>query len=342
VLCDDLGLRTAILAWPPTLDESDVAVRQTGGRDPHHGIQILGVPAGGSQPAGAGSRVPPAAPSPLDKGKGAASSSFAPGGTRGQRRIGDAGYVAPMGRSSRTLLLMRTRPKSIKGQLAGPRGPAPRLRARRGASVLRHHRIRRRRHHHHRSRHHHLGVISPRGANNNSSSSNSSGRPASRAAGRSRAPSKCSPILVFASLVIMPTGLNPSLFARASSPSAPKGAPTPSGTMLAGGSGSQQQASAGSGAGGPPPTGATTPTATSASTTATLSSTPSAAVEEVPAAPIPAMRGDAGARPALPRRPLWRSWRWFLGGGSDLAPSQKRHRFPSPGVVSCALGPSRD
>jgi hypothetical protein len=33
-LCDDPGLRTAILATLPTLDDSSVAVRQTGGRDP--------------------------------------------------------------------------------------------------------------------------------------------------------------------------------------------------------------------------------------------------------------------------------------------------------------------
>jgi hypothetical protein len=37
-LCDDPGLRTAILATLPTLDDSGVAVRQTGGRDPLHGI----------------------------------------------------------------------------------------------------------------------------------------------------------------------------------------------------------------------------------------------------------------------------------------------------------------
>jgi hypothetical protein len=37
-LCEDQGLRAAILDWLPTLDESDVAVRQTGSRDPHHGI----------------------------------------------------------------------------------------------------------------------------------------------------------------------------------------------------------------------------------------------------------------------------------------------------------------
>ena len=47
VLCDDPGLRTAVLAMLPTLDDSGVAVRQTGGRDPLHGIQIPGVPAGG-------------------------------------------------------------------------------------------------------------------------------------------------------------------------------------------------------------------------------------------------------------------------------------------------------
>jgi hypothetical protein len=47
-LYDDQGLRAAILDWLPTLNESGVAVRQTGGQDPHRGIQILGVPAVGS------------------------------------------------------------------------------------------------------------------------------------------------------------------------------------------------------------------------------------------------------------------------------------------------------
>jgi hypothetical protein len=89
-LCDDLGLRTEILATMPTLDESDMAVRQTGGRDPHHGIQIFDAPAGGPQPAGVAPSAPVVAPSapaaaphPLDEGKGAASSSFAQGGTGG-------------------------------------------------------------------------------------------------------------------------------------------------------------------------------------------------------------------------------------------------------------------
>jgi hypothetical protein len=93
VLCDDPGLRTAILATLPTFDESGMAVRQTGGRDHHRGIRISDALTGGPQSAG----VAPSAPRPLDKGKGAASSSSAPGGTGGRRKRGDAGYVAPTG-----------------------------------------------------------------------------------------------------------------------------------------------------------------------------------------------------------------------------------------------------
>jgi hypothetical protein len=100
-LCDDQGLRSAILDWLLTLDKSGIAVRQTGGRDPHRGIQIPGVPAGGSQPTDASSRAPPATLSPSGKGKGAASSSSAPGGSRkseGERRYrlrrADGSFVA--------------------------------------------------------------------------------------------------------------------------------------------------------------------------------------------------------------------------------------------------------
>eukprot|EP00267_Zea_mays_P041648 XP_020393566.1 mediator of RNA polymerase II transcription subunit 12-like [Zea mays] len=82
-LCDDPGLRTAILATLPTLDESGMAVRQTGGRDPHRGIRISDAPAGGPQPAGVAPSAPAVAPIPLDKGKGAASSASAPGGPGG-------------------------------------------------------------------------------------------------------------------------------------------------------------------------------------------------------------------------------------------------------------------
>jgi hypothetical protein len=46
-LCNDAGLRTVVLATLPTLDESGVAVRQAGGRDPHRGIWISDALSGG-------------------------------------------------------------------------------------------------------------------------------------------------------------------------------------------------------------------------------------------------------------------------------------------------------
>jgi hypothetical protein len=72
------------LATLPTLDDSGVAVRQTGGRDPLRGIRIFGAPVGGPQPVGVAPSANPAmAPSPFDKGKGAASSASAPGSSGG-------------------------------------------------------------------------------------------------------------------------------------------------------------------------------------------------------------------------------------------------------------------
>jgi hypothetical protein len=72
------------LATLPTLDDSDVAVRQTGGRDPLCGIWISGAPAGGPQPVGVAPSANPAmAPCPLDKGKGAVSSASALGSSGG-------------------------------------------------------------------------------------------------------------------------------------------------------------------------------------------------------------------------------------------------------------------
>jgi hypothetical protein len=90
-LCDDPGLRTATLAWLPTLDESGVAVRQTDGRDPHRGIQIRGVLAGGSQPT---VWVPefPRGSQPLGQGQRGCRQLLCPGGTgeseeKRQRRL---------------------------------------------------------------------------------------------------------------------------------------------------------------------------------------------------------------------------------------------------------------
>jgi hypothetical protein len=276
-----------------------VVVRQTGIQDPHRGIWISDASAGGPQPASVAPGAPAVAPSaptvapaPWTRAKGLQAvppPQVAPGG---RRKRGDAGCAALMDHLFQT-------PRSIRGLLVGPRRLAPRPRACRSASVLchHHHRVRRHHnHHHHRSRHrhHHLGVISPRGtsSSSNDSSSNSSGRPASRVAGKSRAPSECNPFFPLVYLSCRRVLTHP-LLVRASSPSAPNVAPPPPDTM-SGGSGSQQQASAGSGAGGPPPTAATPPTATAASTTAMPSSTPSATEEEAPTAPTPAIEGDVG------------------------------------------------
>jgi hypothetical protein len=107
-LCDDPGLRTAILATLLTLDKSGVAVCQTGGRDPHRRIRISDAPAGGPQTTSAAPSAPAMAPSapvaaprPLDKGKGAAGSFSASGGTGGleeerrcQLRCADGSFVS--------------------------------------------------------------------------------------------------------------------------------------------------------------------------------------------------------------------------------------------------------
>jgi hypothetical protein len=130
---------------------------------------------------------PAVAPSPLDKGKGLQAVPR-PQVTSGVwRRRGGAGCVLLMGRS------FQSPPRSVRGPQAGPRGPTLRPPTCRGVSALRS------------RRHHHLqGVItlgsttSSNSSNSNncrqrSNSSRSDGHPASRVAGKSRAPSKCSP-----------------------------------------------------------------------------------------------------------------------------------------------------
>jgi hypothetical protein len=81
------------------------------------------------------------------------------------------------------------------------------------------------------------------------------------------------------------------------------------------------------------PKAAAPPTSTANPTAAMLSNTPSATA------------GDAGGRPAPSRRPLWRSQRLFLGGGSGPAPSQKRCRLPSlrccPALIRLSGRPRR-
>jgi hypothetical protein len=180
--------------------------------------------------------VPPPRPPPLGQGQRGRMQFLRP---RWYRRVGgrEATPTAP----HRRVIYLRP-PRSVRGLLVGTRRPVPWPRARRGASFLphHHHRVHRHHNHHHRwvrRRHHHLGVISPRGtssSNNNnssnSSSSKSSGRPASRVAGRSRAPSECNPFFPLVYLSCRRVLTHP-LLVRASSPSAPKVAPPPPDTM---------------------------------------------------------------------------------------------------------------
>jgi hypothetical protein len=347
-LCDDLGLRMAILATLPTLDESGVAVRQTGGRDPHRGIRISDAPAGGPQPAGTAPLCRSCrGPQPLGQGQRGCKQRLRPRWHRGVE-----GREATPAASRRRVVCFRP-PRSVRGLLAGPRRSAPRPRARRGASVRchHHHRVRRRHHHHHhrsRRHHHHLGVISPRGtttssnnssssSNNNRSSSNSSGRPASRVAGKSRAPSKCGP---FSMSLSCRQVLTHCLFARASSSTTPKATPPPPGTRPTNGSGSQQQESAGSGADGPPPAAAQTAPAASQApaggpAVAASASGGVAAIEEVPAggsapasdiAPTPDAGGNTGGAsssnppPTPEETEVVFGWRLWSGAEPEAAP----------------------
>jgi hypothetical protein len=101
-LCDDPGLRSAVLSWLPTLDESGVAVRQTGGRDPTEGsIFPVYRPKVPSPPMRA-PELPPRPPTPRTRAKGlrAALPLRAPPG--GRRERGDTDCAAPMGLLSRT------------------------------------------------------------------------------------------------------------------------------------------------------------------------------------------------------------------------------------------------
>jgi hypothetical protein len=106
VLCDDAGLSTTMLAMLPTLDESCVAVRQTGGRDPHRGIQISNAPVGGPQTAGvapsAPARASTAAPAPWTRAKGLQAAPRPQAAPGCRRKRGDAGCAAPTDHLFRT------------------------------------------------------------------------------------------------------------------------------------------------------------------------------------------------------------------------------------------------
>jgi hypothetical protein len=162
----------------PTLDDSGVAVCQTGDQDPLCGIRIPGAPVRGPQPVGAAPSANAAmALSPWTRAKGLQAvppPQVAPGG---RMRRSDVGCVTLTGRS------FRSPPRSANRLQMGPRRQAPRPTTRRGASVPRFHR-----------HHHHPGVITPKSTtSSNSNSSRSGDRLASRVTRKSRVPSKCSP-----------------------------------------------------------------------------------------------------------------------------------------------------
>jgi hypothetical protein len=100
-----------VLATLPTLDESGVAVRQTGGRDPHRGIRIFDAPAGGPQSAGVAPSTPVVAPSApavapalWTRAKGLQAVPPPQVAPRGRRKRGDADCAVPMGHLSQTPL----------------------------------------------------------------------------------------------------------------------------------------------------------------------------------------------------------------------------------------------
>jgi hypothetical protein len=69
-LCDDLRLRTVVLAWLLTLDESGMAIRQTGGRDPTGGSIFLVYRSKVPSPPMRAPELPPWPPAPRTRAKG--------------------------------------------------------------------------------------------------------------------------------------------------------------------------------------------------------------------------------------------------------------------------------
>jgi hypothetical protein len=134
-LCDNPGLRSAVLARLPTLDESGVAVRQTGGRDPHRGVHIPGASGCGPQPADVAPRVSSVVPSPSDKGKEPASSSSTSDVAERSKEVrrhrlcrADGSFVGDLPRDSSS-------PQKRQKTSGGAKEPEPRVQdGQRGAS----------------------------------------------------------------------------------------------------------------------------------------------------------------------------------------------------------------
>eukprot|EP00267_Zea_mays_P037973 XP_008675874.1 leucine-rich repeat extensin-like protein 5 [Zea mays] len=126
----------------PTFDESGVAVRQTGGRDPHRRIQISDAPAGGPQSTGVAPSAPAAAPAPWTRAKGLQAvppPQDAPpppdtmlGGSGSQQQVSagsgiggppPAAATAPMATAASTTVMSSSTPSAAAEEV--PTAPAP-------------------------------------------------------------------------------------------------------------------------------------------------------------------------------------------------------------------------
>jgi hypothetical protein len=100
-LCDNAGLRSVNLATLSTLNECGVAVRQTGGRNPHRGIQIFDALVGGPQTADMAPSAPTGAshaPAPWTRAKGLQVAPPPQAALGCRRRRGDVGCIVPTDR----------------------------------------------------------------------------------------------------------------------------------------------------------------------------------------------------------------------------------------------------
>jgi hypothetical protein len=108
-LCNDAGLRTAILVTLPTLDESGVTVRQTGGRTPTAGSKSLtrqleapSLLAWLPAPPPELLAPPPRPPAPWTRARGLQAAPPPQAAPGCWRKRGDAGCAAPTNRLFRT------------------------------------------------------------------------------------------------------------------------------------------------------------------------------------------------------------------------------------------------
>jgi hypothetical protein len=97
-----------VLAWLPTLDESGVAIRQTGGQDPHWGSIFLVYRPEVPSPPMRAPELPPQPPAPRTRAKGLRAALPLRVAQGGRKERGDTDCIVPTGLSSRTRPLIQT------------------------------------------------------------------------------------------------------------------------------------------------------------------------------------------------------------------------------------------